>query len=123
MLLPDQVRRLIYSRYLLARAGTLQGDGGELASAEALLAVHDSAEILMRVVTDHLGARPAHDFMDFWKNVKDSGHPEPPYRGAMDRVNNLRVGFKHKGNLPHPGVVRDLMPSVTAFCLHVHQFS
>ena len=37
--------------------------------------------------------------------------------GAMDRLNNLRVGFKHKGNVPNPAVVAELMPSVAAFCL------
>ncbi len=70
----------------------------------------------MRVITDHLAAGPAVKFMDFWRIVKEKTQTEPPHKGAMDRLNGLRVNFKHKGNLPNPSVVADLMPSVAAFC-------
>lgn len=116
---PDFVKRLSYSKYLLGRAKSLQQAGNELSSAEAALAAHDSAEMLMRVITDNLGASPAREFMDFWKIVKEKMGVEPPHKGAMDRLNNLRVGFKHKGNLPNPSVVGDLMPSVAAFCKEI----
>jgi hypothetical protein len=113
---PDSVKRLSYSKYLLRRGKSLQQAGNELSSAEAVLAAHDSAEMLMRVITDYLGASPPEKFMDFWKVVKDKTSSEPPHKGAMDRLNSLRVGFKHKGNLPNSGVVADLMPSVAGFC-------
>jgi hypothetical protein len=113
---PDILKRLTYSKYLIRRAKFLQEAGNELSSAEAVLAAHDAAEMLMRVVIDHLGINPSDKFMDFWKLVKDKTGSDPPHKGAMDRLNNLRVGFKHKGNLPNSGVVADLMPSVAAFC-------
>ncbi|MDR3678118.1 MAG: hypothetical protein P4N24_21735 [Acidobacteriota bacterium] len=113
---PDKLKRLTYSKYLFRRAKYFQQLGNELSSAEAVLAAHDAAEMLMRVITDHLGASPADKIMDFWKLVKDKTGSEPPHKGAMDRLNNLRVGFKHKGNLPNSSVVADLMPSVAAFC-------
>ena len=81
---------------------------------------HDAAEMLMRVVTDYLGASPAKEFMHFWNNVAErTKSAEPPHRGAMDRLNNLRIGFKHKGNLPNRTVVDDLLPIVTSFCLDI----
>jgi hypothetical protein len=114
---PDFVKRLSYSKYLLRRAKSLQQAGNDLSSAEAVLAAHDSVEMLMRVITDHLGCGPADKFMNFWKIVRDKTSSEPPHKGAMDRLNILRVGFKHKGNLPNSSVVADLMPSVSAFCV------
>ncbi len=114
---PDLVKRLSYSKYLLRQAKSFQQAGNELSSAEAVLAAHDSAEMLMRVITDHLETGPLKNFMDFWKIVKEETASEPPHRGAMDSLNSLRVGFKHKGILPNSSVVADLMPSVAAFCV------
>ena len=119
-LAPDLIKRITYSKYLLRRATSLQREGNELATAEALLFAHDAAEMLMRVVTDYLGASPAKEFMHFWNNVAErTKSAEPPHRGAMDRLNNLRIGFKHKGNLPNRTVVDDLLPIVTSFCLDI----
>jgi hypothetical protein len=115
-MIPDYVKRVTYSKYLLARAKFLHKEANELSSAEAVLVMHDAAEMLMRVITDHLGVNPSDKFMDFWKLVKDKTGSEPPRKGAMDRLNNLRVGFKHKGNLPNSNVVADLIPLVTDFC-------
>lgn len=113
---PDLLKRLTYSKYLLGRAVTLQREGNELATAEAVLVAHDATEMLMRVVVDSLGAKPPDNFMQFWKNVAQKNGVEPPHKAAIDRLNNLRVGFKHLGNLPNPSVVGDLLPVVTAFC-------
>src|SRR2546428_10766989 len=41
---------------------------------------------------------------------------EPPQRILMDSLNNMRVGLKHKGNLPNAQRVRDLLPRVESFC-------
>jgi len=119
-LAPDLIKRITYSKYLLRRATSLQGEGNELATAEALLIAHDAAEMLMRVVTDFLGASPPKEFMNFWNNVAEKTKTsEPPHRGTMDRLNNLRIGFKHKGNLPNRTVVEGLLPIVTSFCLDI----
>jgi len=113
---PDVVKRLSYSKYLLRRAASLHREGNELATAEAVLVAHDAAEMLMRVVADFVGAKPPEKFMQFWQHVVDATGTAPPHKAAMDRLNNLRVGFKHLGNLPNPRVVGDLLPIVTAFC-------
>jgi len=114
--MPDLIRRVTYSKYLLRRATSLQRDGNELATAEAVLVAHDGAEMLMRVVVDFLGAKVPDRFMQFWQNVTEKTSIQPPHKTAMDRLNDLRVGFKHKGNLPNRSVADNLLPVVTAFC-------
>jgi hypothetical protein len=114
----DVRKRLLYAKYLLMRAESAQKEIGDIGAAVSLTLMHDGAEMLMIAVLDHLGIQPAkrnRDFLDFWKELKDADQPEPPFRTAMDRLNNLRVGFKHKGNLPSAQTVRDLMPSLQAF--------
>lgn len=115
----DFARRLMYSKYLLERANTLKRESNDLAAADAVLAAHDGVEMLMRVITDSIKAKPPDQFMQFWKNVTDVTASTPPHKSTMERLNNLRVGFKHLGNLPNPSVVNDLLPIVTAFCYEV----
>jgi len=112
----DLIRRVTYSKYLLRRATALQREGNELATAEAVLVAHDGAEMLMRVVADSVGAKPADRFMQFWQNVMEKTSIQPPHKASMDRFNDLRVGFKHKGNLPNRSVADDLLQLVTVFC-------
>ncbi len=116
---PDLLKRLIYSKYLFNRAQSLQRQGDELASAEAVLTAHDSVEMLMGVVTDFLRINAKWEFMAFWEIIENKTGKEPQYKHAIKRLNNLRTGFKHAANLPNPSVVADLMPSVAAFCADV----
>lgn len=115
-LMTDEMRRVIYSRYLLERAKTLQARHTDLSSAEAILAAHDAAEMLMRVVYDNLKITPPSDFMGFWKLVKAATQKEPPFRHKMDSLNEQRNEFKHGGNLPHQNTVEGLLVSVSEFC-------
>jgi hypothetical protein len=116
LLAPELMKRVIYSKYLMKWATTLQAEGHELAFSEALLAAHDSVEMLMRVVIDKLRVPPPHDFMGFWKVVKDAKGKQPSRKAALDRLNHERVGFKHKGIPPNPAIVGDLLRNAIAFC-------
>jgi hypothetical protein len=118
---PDLLKRLTYSKYLLRRAKELRGHGDELSSAEAVLAAHDSAEMLMRVITDFLGTKSEQEFMKFWQSVQDKTGTVPPHKGQMERFNKVRTEFKHRGILPNVGVVSDLLPIVESFCKEVAQ--
>lgn len=66
----------------------------------------------MIAVLDHLriNIRPKREFMDFWSEIKQAGHPEAPDTIPMQSLNKLRVGLKHNGNLPNPQQVRELLP-------------
>jgi hypothetical protein len=115
-LTPDEMRRITYSRYLLERAKNLQAHQTDLSSAEAILAAHDAAEMLMRVVCEYLNITPEDRFMGFWKVVKNHGHQEPPLKSAMDSLNNQRNEFKHRGRLSHAKSVEGLLFTVVEFC-------
>lgn len=117
----DEMRRVTYSRYLLERAKHLQARRTDLSSAEAILAAHDAAEMLMRVVYDHLKITPPDAFMGFWKLVKKATGDEPPFRHKMDSLNDQRNGFKHGGHVPHSSTVEGLLASVAEFCEQIAQ--
>jgi hypothetical protein len=93
----DYLRRAVYAKYLLRRATELLRHRSLLSNAEALLALHDGAEMLMRVMGDHLRVKQFYNFMEFWPRVKDVTGAEPAHRAAMDRLNDARNSFKHKG--------------------------
>jgi hypothetical protein len=112
----DYIRRVVYGKYLLRRADELLRTRTLLAAGEALLALQDGAEMVMRVVGDHLGLPPRYEFLDFWSKVKEKTGTEPQHKAAMDRVNVARVGFKHKGNTPDRTLVSGFQTLVEEFC-------
>jgi hypothetical protein len=115
-LLPDIHRRVVNAKYVLERAAKIQAESNEMSLSISLLLMHDAVELLMVAVLDHLQVTPKkREFMDFWPAIKQAGKPEPPDRVPMDSLNALRVGLKHKGNLPRPQTVRDLFPRVLGF--------
>lgn len=101
----------------------MQYELGDLGAAVSLTLMHDAAEMLMIAVIDHLQVPTSkkRDFLDFWKELKQGGYPEPPFLPAMDQLNALRVGLKHKGNMPRPETVHDLIPRLEHFCSFVTQ--
>jgi hypothetical protein len=115
----DIRKRLLYAKYLLSSAKRAQTERNELAIAASLLLMHDASELLMLAVTDHLGLGSNWNFMQFWEKVKQKGGKEPGHKIPMGQLNDLRVGLKHKGTLPHAQTVRDLMPRIDAFCEEV----
>src|SRR5579859_5247772 len=115
-LIPELTKRVIYSKYLMKRAMAVQAEENELALAESILVVHDSVEMLMRVVGDKLRIQLSNDFMGFWHAVKVAKGKQPPRKAAIDRLNHERVGFKHKGLPPNPATVSDLLRNALAFC-------
>jgi hypothetical protein len=117
----EQMNRVIYSKYLLERAKARQSEGNELASAEAIVLAHDSAEMLMRVAYDHLGIAQPYPFMDFWKLVEKKTKQPVPLKSQMDGLNKQRIEFKHGGRLPNPKTVAALLPNVEAFCEEISQ--
>lgn len=112
----DTRKRVLYAKYLLSRSRNAQAEPNELGVAVSLLLMHDAVEMLMLAVTDHLQLGQNWSFMEFWSKVKDSGRSEPPHRIPMGQLNTLRVGLKHKGLLPRPETVRDLLPRIESFC-------
>lgn len=113
---PDEMNRVTYSKYLIERTKAHQAHGTELGSAQAILAAHDGAEMLMRVVYDHLKIDPPFQFMKFWDLLEKHPSGRPPFNSAMKGLNTQRNEFKHGGRLPHSKNVAALLPQVVAFC-------
>jgi len=116
-MLPDIHRRVVNAKYVLERAARIQAESNEMSLSISLLLMHDAVELLMLAVLDHLQPAPKkrREFMDFWSDIKQAGHAEPPDFIPMESLNKLRVGLKHNGNLPHPQTVRDLLPRAMGF--------
>lgn len=120
-LTPEQLKRIMYSKYLLQRAQALNAEGHELALGASILAAHDAVEMVMKVVTDTVNVQWAHDFKKFWPLVEQKTGILPPRLGAMDQLNDDRNGFKHKGILPNPANVSDRLRNSLAFCEEISQ--
>ena len=104
---------------MLARAADLQGKRSELLVAESLLVIHDASEMVMQIVYEHHNIVPPRDFLGFWPKLSDAHLPTPPFYAEMRRLNDLRVGFKHRGTVPNPSTVRALDADVRGFCAAV----
>lgn len=114
-LTPEELKRVIYSKYLLGRANALAAEGHEMALAGAVLGTHDASEMLMRVVSDVLNVK-WNQFGEFWSNIEAKGLPRPPRLGAMDQLNSERTAFKHKGITPNPAKVPTRLLEASSFC-------
>jgi hypothetical protein len=114
-LTPEELNRVVYSKYFMQRANSLASEGHEMALAAAVLVAHDASEMLMRVVSDVLNVKWNH-FGEFWSNIEAKGLPRPPRFGPMDQLNSERTAFKHKGIQPNPTKVPPRLLEASAFC-------
>jgi hypothetical protein len=114
-LTPEELKRVVHSKYLLKRANSLAAEGHEMALAGAILTAHDASEMLMRVVSDVLNVK-WNQFGEFWSNIEATGLARPPRSGAMDQLNSERTAFKHKGIAPNPANVQARLQVASSFC-------
>jgi hypothetical protein len=113
----DIHRRLVHAKYILERASSIQAERNEMSVSISVLLMHDAVELLMLAVLDHLNA-PANskrEFKDFWSLVKQATGKDAPDRIPMDKLNQIRIGFKHKGALPNPAEAADLLARTRGF--------
>ncbi|UWZ83617.1 hypothetical protein [Occallatibacter riparius] len=116
-MLPDIHRKVMYAKYVLEKAITMQTDSNEMSYSISLLLIHDAAELLMLTVLDHLKITPAkkRDFLDFWTEIKPPDYATPPDKIPLDKLNRLRVALKHSGAIPNSHEVKNLTPRVRGF--------
>ena len=88
-----------------------------MSQSVSLLLMHDAVELLMIAVLDHLNVSvpKKREFLDFWGLMKQATQQDPPDKTAMESLNTIRVGLKHKGVLPNPNDVRDLVARTRGF--------
>lgn len=113
------LKRLTYAKYLYNTSIDRLHSMSPIIAAEALLRVHDAVEIFQLFVMDGLNAPTKFVFMEFWEKVKVASGKEVPYKGHFDRLNAMRVGFKHKGVCPNLAELRDLAAVIFPFFVEV----
>lgn len=113
----DIHRRIVNAKYVLERAISIQAERNEMSQSICVLLMHDAVELLMIAVLDHLNVASTkkREFMDFWGLIKQATQQDAPDKTAMESLNTIRVGLKHKGVSPNPSDVRDLLTRAKGF--------
>jgi hypothetical protein len=97
----------LVARQLLARIGPLTPASDAVAVAHAILTAHDAADLALAALAEHLRVplnKGTQFLMDYVSAIADHLKPRGGKlsgRTYMSQLNNARVSFKHKGNLPH----------------------
>ncbi|MDR3715109.1 MAG: hypothetical protein P4L51_20030 [Puia sp.] len=105
------------AKYVLGKAVVAQRENNEMSQAVSVLLLHDAVEIMMIATLDHLNVNVPKNrgFMDFWGLVKQAGLPDAPDKAAMESLNTIRIGLKHKAIVPNSRDVRDLITRTRGF--------
>ncbi len=98
--------RLVSAKYLFYQGSEALESGSAFAAGLAVLIFHDSVEMTLRVVGEHIGAdlkpiTPFHQIIDsIDRKSVEMRLPSVPSRSALNQLNQARVNFKHFGNKP-----------------------
>ena len=89
------IRRLILIRYLYLTAKEQSEQDGAFA-AFSVLALHDSVEMLLVLITQQKNKPVQKHFLEYWNVI-----PELPYKSKMDNLNVVRKNLKHYAIFPN----------------------
>jgi hypothetical protein len=115
---PLTVTRLAFIRQLYQQ-GLEQSHLPEPLALTSVLTFHDAVELFLVLAGEHLSlpGRPR-EFMKYWAEL----HPDKLTNGialtgelGMERLNRLRVSFKHLGTMPSPAAIELARADVTVF--------
>jgi hypothetical protein len=106
------LRRLVYAKYLLWKAGETIDSKSPLAHALGVLPLQDSAEMFLRTIADALQVAlktncPFNAIIDAINASPNSKGIPVPYANELNRLNTIRVNFKHHGIEPTAKDVND----------------
>src|SRR6266566_783179 len=111
------MERLAFIRHLY-QLGVEQSRKAEPGNAIAILMLHDAADLLLQLGSEHLNVakRGPTFFTDYFDLLapKVSGGALAE-RAAMNRLNSARVNLKHHGTRPSATDVESLRASTTGF--------
>jgi hypothetical protein len=114
---PQIAKRLAFLR-MVYEQGMQQSRLPAPLNATALLSFHDSVELFLVLVGDHLRAQLDRktNFLDYWDRLKKAPNGvQLSLHTGMRRLNDHRNGLKHAGNMPTPDVLDQARADVTAF--------
>ena len=113
--------RLVVAKYIFLRGVEELGGASELAAGLALLHFQDSAEMVLRIIAEHLGVsmKPTVAFNQIIDSIDEKatelGRDPVPRRSALNQLNNARVSFKHYGNRPNSSDVQKFRDDLETF--------
>ncbi len=112
---PQTVEKLAHVR-LLHQQGIEQGRRPEPLSAPAVLAFHDAVEMFYVVACEYLGIQisPRADFAEYWPKIAGKV-PNLAQRRGMERLNRIRVAYKHHVQIPGARQVEQVRIDVEEF--------
>ncbi|MFI1401075.1 hypothetical protein [Streptomyces sp. NPDC020681] len=113
-----EIERLAFVRFLYDQ-GQTQARQPEPLSATAVLSFHDAVEQFLRLAADHLGVSLSKSvtFIGYWSEIQSGmpGQAALPSKAAMNRMNNLRVQFKHHGTFPSKSAIEQSRSDTATF--------
>ncbi|MGA6159523.1 hypothetical protein ACPEIC_40005 [Stenotrophomonas sp. NPDC087984] len=117
-LTPHTVQRLAMVRFLFDQ-GVGLARRAEPLSAPAVNHFQDSVEMFLRLAADHLKVNLPNNtaFAEFWTKLEPALPGPLPSKNAMDRMNRLRVAFKHHGTVPSSTAIEQSRADVTTFLI------
>ncbi|HET6478683.1 MAG TPA: hypothetical protein VFG35_01400 [Actinoplanes sp.] len=111
---PETLQRLAFIRYL-HHLGIAQSRLPEPQCSAAVLMFHDAVESFLLLATEHHGAAQAQNFMKYWDSINAAIGTTPAGKQGMDRLNRLRNGLKHQGQLLGQVQVQSCMADTATF--------
>jgi hypothetical protein len=114
----DIERRLSIIKYLFLLGSDAISKGNRISRATCVLHYHDAIESFFVLAAEIVGVNKKNlNFMDYYEEIKiaDKGkrNRELSYRIQMERLNKVRVSFKHLGIFPDEAVYGELKVAVT----------
>ncbi len=118
----EAIRRLVFIKYLY-NLGIEQSEKPEPFSWTSILTLHDAVELFLMLAAEKLGISEKTlldlRFAKYWDNInpklKDLGKGELTQRIAMEKLNEVRVAFKHHGTEPHSDAINSAKVNVDDF--------
>jgi len=95
--------RLICAKYLFGKGMKVLNQGGPFSAGFALLNFQDSAEMVLRVIADHIKCPKVtidEGFDSLIKKIDNCSDKKLIHQIGLGKMNKARVNFKHFGNAP-----------------------
>lgn len=98
----ELINRLICAKYLFHIGIGILDQGGPFSPGRAVLHFQDSAEMLLRVIAEHLhcSVKENASFNQIIDSIDNKSDKNLTHRSALNQLNKARVSFKHFGLEP-----------------------
>lgn len=118
----EVVRRLVFIKYLY-NLGVEQSEKAEPFSWTSILTFHDTVELFLLLAAEYMHitgkALKQLTFSGYWESIepklKEKGKKGLTQRIAMEKLNEVRIAFKHHGTSPSLDAINSAKVNVSNF--------